>query len=105
MKDMLVGVNKDADASTTLGSRKETIKGRTHNAFSYIFANSLLALYKGVAYLAYLPHKLFSYLRGTNGPESLVWYANNFQNKAEQHGETCAKFISSVLSYVISSVI
>ncbi|WCR58623.1 MAG: hypothetical protein PG978_000037 [Wolbachia endosymbiont of Ctenocephalides felis wCfeF] len=62
-------------------------------------------LYTGAAYLAYLPHKLFSYLRGINGPESLVGYANNFQNKAEQHGETCAKFISSVLSYVISAAI
>ncbi|MFP3035853.1 MAG: hypothetical protein ACEY3A_02360 [Wolbachia sp.] len=47
----------------------------------------------------------FHILRGTNGPESLVGYANNFQNKAEQHGETCAKFISSVLSYGISAVI
>ncbi len=105
VKDMLVGVNKGADASTTLGNRKEAIKGRAHNASSYVFANSLLVLYTGAAYIAYLPHKLFSHLRGTSGPESLVGYANNFQNKAEQHGETCAKFISSVLSYIISAVI
>jgi len=65
IKDMIVGVNKDTNTntSTTLGNRKETIKGRTHNAFSYVFANSLLALYTGVAYIAYLPHKLFSYLK------------------------------------------
>ncbi|MCM1001405.1 MAG: hypothetical protein KTV72_03695, partial [Wolbachia endosymbiont of Melophagus ovinus] len=58
VKDMLVGVNKGADASTTLGNRKEAIKGRAHNASSYVFANSLLVLYTGAAYIAYLPHKL-----------------------------------------------
>ncbi|KAF5269457.1 hypothetical protein FQR65_LT18903 [Abscondita terminalis] len=86
VKDMLVGVNKDADTSTTtLGKREKKVCG--------------------VAYLTYLPVKLISHLKGTDGPKSLLWYTNNLQNKAEQHGETCAKFLSLVLSYIISAVI
>lgn len=106
VKDMLVGVNKDADTSaTTLGKREKKVCGTKHNGLYSSFANLFLVFYTGFAYLMYLPHKLFSHLRGTNGPESLVGYTNNLQNKAEQHGETCAKFLSLVSSYIISAVI
>lgn len=103
---MLVGVNKDADTSTTtLGKREKKVCGTRHNGLYHGFANLLLVLYTGVAYLTYLPVKLISHLKGTDGPKSLVEYTNNLQNKAEQHGETCANFLSLVLSYIISAVI
>lgn len=106
VKDMLVGVNKDADTSTTtLGKREKKVCGTRHNGFYHGFANLLLVLYTGFAYITYLPYKLFSHLKGTDGPKSLVEYTNNLQNKAEQHGETCANFLSLVLSYIISAVI
>ncbi|MCA4774475.1 hypothetical protein [Wolbachia endosymbiont of Mansonella perstans] len=106
VKDMIVGVNKDADTSTTtLGKREKRVYGTRHNELYAGFANLLLVLHTGTAYLAYLPHKLFSYLREKNGPESLVGYANNFQDKAEKRGDTCAKFLSLVSSYIISVVI
>ncbi|MDM8334844.1 hypothetical protein [Wolbachia pipientis] len=106
IKDMIVGVNKDVNTSTTtLGRREKGVCGVKHNELYSSFANLFLVFYTGFAYLMYLPHKLFSHLRGTNRPESLVGYTNNLQNKAEQHGETCAKFLSLVLSYIVSAVI
>ncbi|WP_250296001.1 hypothetical protein [Wolbachia endosymbiont of Oedothorax gibbosus] len=46
VKDMLVGVNKDADTSTTtLGKREKKVCGTRHNGFYHGFANLLLVLY------------------------------------------------------------
>lgn len=101
VKDMLVGVSK----STYLGGREKWVYGGKRNIIYSSFVNLFLVIYTGFAYLMYLPHKLFSYLTGTNGPESLVGYANNFQDKAEQHGGVCTRFLGSILSYVVSAVI
>jgi len=106
VKDMLVGVNKDTDASTTtLGKREEKVCGTRHNGFYSSFANLFLVLYTGFAYLTHLPKKLFSHLKGTDSPKSLREYANDLQHTAEKHGNICAEFLSLVLSCIMSAVI
>jgi len=106
VKDMLVGVKKDADTSTTtLGKREKKVCGTKHNGLYSSFANLFLVFYTGFAYLSYLPVKLLSKLGVMDDRGTFVNYSNNLQNKAEQHGETCAKFLSLALSCIISAVV
>ncbi|GFR02298.1 uncharacterized protein TNCT_625231 [Trichonephila clavata] len=106
IKDMIVGVNYDSDTPTMcLGRRNKRVYGKTYNLDHANIANLLLVLYTGFAYVTYLPYKLFSYLKGIDGPKSLVEYANNLQGNAETHGEPLAKFLSLALSCIISAFI
>lgn len=106
IKDMIVGVNYDFDTPTMcLGRRSKRVYGKEYNLDHANIANLLLVLYTGFAYVTYLPYKLFSHLKETDGPKSLVEYANNLQGNAETHGEPLAKFLSLALSCIISTVI